>query len=161
MRPVIQAEKHYVQHPTFSLAASSIVQKTVATAVQVLNKDATHEVEEGSIIKAIYFEFWALSGGGGPNFAVSTIEKISSDGPDQTLANSLNLGAYLNKKNIFYTFQGLIPPSAANPIPVIRQWLRIPKGKQRMGLGDKIVINFTADADTKSVCGFTTYKEYK
>ncbi len=161
MRPVIQAEKHYVQHPFFTVAASTLVQKSVVEGVQVLNKNQTHEVEEGSIVKAIFFEFWISNAGSGPSFGTCTIEKIPSQGNIQTFANSQNLGAYANKKNIFFSFEGLIPNSTANPLPIIRSWMKVPRGKQRIGLGDKIVINFVADGDAKNICGFTTYKEYK
>jgi len=39
-------------------------------------------------------------------------------------------------------------------------WIKIPKSKQRMGLGDRIVVQTFAQALDMIDCGFETYKEY-
>ncbi len=160
MRPIVTTEKHYVQSPLFTVPVNSLTQVVVAHAVQIQNKDAPFEVVEGARISAIYFEYWMLDTSDPTvHFAICFIEKIPGNGTAQTFTNSLNLGAYPNKKNILYTFEGIMPSLGEFPINVIRKWIKIPKSKQRMGLDDKIVINFTSDAATKSVCGFSTYKE--
>ncbi len=161
MKPHVHTEKHIVQSPQFNVTASSLTQVIIAEGVAVVNKDFVSEVEEGSTISAIYCEYWESGGGSGLGFGISTIEKLPGGLPTQTFTQSLNLNSYPNKKNIFYTFEGLIPEISANPIPIIRKWLKIPKGKQRMGLGDKIAINFTSDGSVKVICGFSLYKEQK
>ncbi len=72
-----------------------------------------------------------------------------------------NLMVYPNKKNILFYSQGVIGDLTTQSIPVVRNWFLIPKGKQRMGLGDKIVETLTATAAVIQNCGFSTYKEYK
>ncbi len=78
-----------------------------------------------------------------------------------TLAQSQNLGAYPNKKNILYTTQGILADAndGGPTIPLIRGWIKIPKGKQRMGLDDRIVVNITAVGALR-LCGISTFKEY-
>ena len=161
VRPMVHSEKHFIQFPQFAIAANTIGQRLVVDAVQVLNKDATSEVEEGSAVKAVYFEFWLVNSDATIDFAVATIEKLPANAPAMTLTNANNLQAYPNKKNIFWTFEGILPGDTANPIPIIRMWLKIPKSKQRMGLADKIAINFAAGASNVTICGFALYKEYK
>ncbi len=157
----INSEKHYVQTPEFVIAASAISNVTVANAVQVLDKDATNEVEEGSVIKAIWLEYWIVNNGAGTDFGVMSFEKRPGGTSSMTFVNSNNLQAYPNKRNILWTFEGLLPPNTQNPLPVIRRWILIPKGKQRMGFGERLVMNFSGAGDGMKACGFSTYKEYK
>ncbi len=72
------------------------------------------------------------------------------------------LGTFDNKKNILYTTQGLAPnDGVGQPVAVIRQWFKIPKSKQRFGLGDKIRLAIASRGDgVITYCGFATYKEY-
>ncbi len=77
-----------------------------------------------------------------------------------TYAQSLNLGAYPNKKNILYTTQGVIGGRDTQAIPVMRQWLLIPKGKQRMGLADKVEVTIASTGTAMQRCGIFTFKEY-
>ncbi len=161
MKPIIQSEKHYVQFAQSTLAVNSLVQKIAVVAVAVVNKDFQNEVEEGSIIKAVYFEMWVKSTSTGQDFGVATVEKIPGAGDTQTFTESNNLNVYNNKKNILWTFEGLYPSSTVNPIPIIRAWIKIPKSKQRFGLNDKLVINLSTGSASLLNCGFMTYKEYK
>ncbi len=161
MRPIIQSEKHYVQQSPFTVPVGTVTRSLVVDAVQVLNKNATFEVEEGSIIKAVFCEFWILADQAAFGNVTITLEKYPSNSPVQTFTNSQNLGAYDNKKNILYTTQGLIPGNGENPVALLRNWFKIPKGKQRFGLGDKLALNFANVVGGLNVCGFSTYKEYK
>ncbi len=158
----INSEKHYVQHPSFSVSASSATALQVVDAVQIQAKDASFEVDQGSVVKAIWFELWistnaAVDG----EFATVVIVKLPSDVASPTFTEMNNLGTYTNKKNILWTFEGLTPANSQNPVPIIRNWVRIPKGKQRMGLGDRIVMVISSAANGIRACGFNTYKEYK
>lgn len=158
MRPVVTTEKHYVQSPLFTVPINAITNVVIAHAVSV--PTGPFEVREGSVISAVYCEFWMLDTSDPTiHFAICSVEKMPGNTSFQTFTNSLNLNTYANKKNIFYTFEGIMPSLGQFPLSVIRKWIKIPKSKRRMGLGDRLVINFTSDAATKSVCGFTTYKE--
>ncbi len=78
-----------------------------------------------------------------------------------TAAQSAALHAYDNKKNVLYHTQGLTNDADADAIPFIRQWFKIPKGKQRFGLDDTLLLAVHSQALDHVICGFMTYKEYK
>ena len=162
---VINSNKHYVSQTIATIVGSAISQRPIADSVVAPASSNAFDVEEGSIIKAVYVEIWAT--GLGVAFDSSfnmTIEKISSNGPAMTITNAANLGAYQNKKNILYTTQGLVTPRdfGSTSVPLLRQWVAIPKGKQRMGLGDKIVLNLAnLGAIDYEICGIFIYKEYR
>lgn len=79
--------------------------------------------------------------------------------PAMTFTNSATLDSYSNKKNVLYTTQGLTPDANGNPIPFVRQWFKIPKGKQRFGLTDSLVLNISANVEDVTHCGLMIYKE--
>ncbi len=162
-KALIVSRKHYVHRTNTQLSSGVIQNNIVVESVVSPATAAASEVKEGSIVKAVYVEIWL--GGAGLEGDLTqfnlTLEKISSDGPLMTFAQSLNLGAYPNKKNIFYTTQGVLAGENSNTVPVIRNWVLIPKGKQRMGLSDRIVLNIAASGQNIDTCGIFTYKEYQ
>ncbi len=162
----INANKHYVGQTFATLASSAIVVKPIADAVVAPASSTAFDVEEGSVVKAIFVEIW-LSGAGVTGQQISfsiTVEKLPSNVAQMTFTQSANLGAYTNKKNILYTTQGILgsAESGNQSVPLIRQWIAIPKGKQRMGLGDRLVLNIS-NLSTISInhCGMFIYKEYR
>jgi len=164
MLSTINTEKHYNHNAVFTVANGAITPVVIVNAVTVANKGAaSNEVEEGSLVKAVYLEFWVASnttvtGGSG----TVVLEKVPANATAMTHANAINLGAYLNKKNVLEAHQGLTSPvNAAAPLPILMGWYKIPKGKQRMGLGDKIVVNFASITNGMAICGMSTYKEWK
>lgn len=122
-----------------------------------------NDVAEGSVIRAVHMEMWILGGGATTvdTQFIAQIEKVSSGASPATFANMLNLGAYANKKNILWTSQGVVGASDTNSIPIIRDWLLIPKGKQRFGAGDRLVMTVATVETTLQHCGLFVYKEYK
>ncbi len=161
---IIQSIKHYVHQNTLLIASGAIQNFAVADAVVAPAVGNAFDVAEGSVLKAVYIELWVIGASttGTSSVFNMTIEKVPSNAPLMTFAQSQNLGAYANKKNILYVTQGIITAQidGANPIPMHRAWILIPKGKQRMGAGDSIRLNVSAIADIR-VCGIFTYKEYK
>ncbi len=159
----INTVKHYVGQPKASLALGTALSLEIADVVAAPVSSTREKVSEGSLIKSVHYEYWITGNGGVGSTTqfVMTIEKIPSGQSDPTFADMLNLGGYKNKKNILYTTQGIIADSEdAGTVPIIRDWLLIPKGKQRMGQGDRIVVSF-ATVDTGFIlCGMSTYKEY-
>ena len=94
---------------------------------------------------------------------ISAFEKISSGGPLMTQPDTVTLNDYPNKKNILKTSQGVIGDANTNTTPVFREWIAIPKGKQRMGLGDRLMLNVSCLAEAANdleICGMFIYKEY-
>ncbi len=159
----INANKHYVHLSNNQVASGAISTIVQANAVVAPAASNPNDVEEGSVIKAIYIEIWLYGQGASgidTQFFMCTMKK-PSDAPDLTFGQSSNLGAYPNKKNVLYTTQGVIGGIDNNSIPIIKNWLLIPKGKQRMGLGDQIVTYITSVGAVMQRCGFATYKEYR
>ncbi len=117
------------------------------------------EVRQGAVIKAVYAEVWASSDDATQSIGIFSIEKQVNAG-GQIYADSLALNAYTNKKNVFETHEGLLNPQLGVCIPVFKGWIKIPKGKQRFGLGDKLVLNVSAVTDGAQICGLFIYKEY-
>lgn len=157
----IHSRKHIIGQTVYNVGLGAINQIDVVHAVERTTANAAQEVTEGSIVKAIYVEHWVTSDDAAAGSQVLSVEKIPSSGTPMTYAQSIALDSYPNKKNIFFTSQGLVAPNVSTPLPVIRQWVEIPKGKQRMGLGDKIVLNLSGITNGVSACGLFIYKEYE
>ncbi len=80
--------------------------------------------------------------------------------PFPTAANMANLNDWSNKNNILYTTQAISNDQDADAIPLHKGWVKIPKGKQRMSLGDILAITTFAQALDQVICGVSIYKEY-
>ncbi len=161
VRPQVHSVKHYVQQSLRTITASTVESTVVVQAQNVSDVDLVNEVTEGNTIKAVYFELWLRTQSTSPGSFVVIIEKIISGGGNATATNMAALGDYANKKNILFTSQALINDQDADAIPVLRQWIAIPKTKQRFGLKDKLVLQvFAQGALDMTACGFETYKEY-
>ncbi len=161
MKAPIVAIKHYVQTTLSSQAAATKTAVSLVKGVTIANTDLPNEVVEGSVVKAVYIEMWLASNDASGSSMTVNVEKISNTGATvaMTYANSIALHSYQNKKNIFYCSEG-ITGDDEHPIPFIRMWLKLPKGKQRFGFGDELVLNISAISSTLSWCGMTTYKSY-
>ncbi len=163
MQAPINAIKHYVGQPKASIALGTALTLLEANVVAAPVDTNREKLSEGSVIKAMYHEYWILGSGvsGTTSQFVMTIEKRPSNAPNPAFSDMLNLGGYGNKKNILYTTQGLIGSQSDGPaIPIIRMWTKIPKGKQRMGQEDAMIITFATVDTPINICGFSTYKEY-
>ncbi len=159
MRPIIQSQKHYVQQSRSTVATVAAANIDIIDSVAV--PTAVDQITEGSIIKAVFVEMWILDQANDGSF-ILVLSKDPSGVAAIGFANMNALNGHLNKKNILYTTQGLSPNNGVgNPIPIIRQWFKIPKGKQRFGLGDKLRLTIANNGpNTLEFCGFFTYKEY-
>ncbi len=163
MRAPVVSRKHIVQHTQFVVTSATVTTFDDAHAVSIQNVNANFEVVEGSVIKAIYVEMWLTSNTGvePAGSLVMIVEKAQSGASDPTITNMTTLDNYTNKKNVLYTTQGLVGSNTANPIPFLRQWIKIPKGKQRFGLQDKIRVSIAAiGSEDVNGCGLVIYKSY-
>ncbi len=161
MRPPIHSIKHYVQMTLSTVTTAAEVERVLVHAVETSALNTNEEVVEGAIVKAVFVELWAIGSVSNQFFTV-ILHKLMSGLGFATITNIADLGGYANKKNILYTTQGLASNDGiAAPIPIIRQWFKIPKGKQRFGLGDRLVLQIASrGSDDIIFCGFATYKEY-
>ncbi len=157
MRPTINTEKHIIQLGPATIALGAIL--PVSIAFSEASPATAVSVREGAKISAVYIEVWATGDDAALSSSVCTLEKRSGNMVAMTVGESAALNNYTNKKNILHTFQGLIPTNAQFPIPLLRGWFKIPKGKQRFGLQDLLVLNIHAALDGMTVCGFFVYKE--
>ncbi len=162
---MIHSTKHYVQTTPTSVAAAAINGVNIVNAVAVQDKQSavSNSVEEGSTVKAIYFEYWLLSDNSPESSSsfIFVIEKIPANAGNISFAEANFLYGYVNKKNVLFVSQGLMAHQDANPVPIVRGWINIPKGKQRMGLGDKIRVSVAGLAGEISFCGMSVFKEYQ
>ncbi len=160
MRPVIHTTKHFVQMTLSTVATVTRTSNVLATAVQSTTANLGSEIEEGALVKAVFIELWVI-GSVSNQFFTIILDKVTGGAALATFTQMTDLFSYPNKKNIFYTTQGLASNDGiAAPIPVIRQWFKIPKGKQRFGLGDTLVLSIASrGSDDIIFCGFSTYKE--
>ncbi len=165
LAPIVSV-KHFVAHTNALIAAAGLRNEVIANAVTVGNAhSSTFDVTEGSIIKAVYLDFWAINGGttGTSTQITAILEKVPAGATPATSANLLNLMAYPNKKNVLHTFQGNLTAGVDGSMstPYLRGWFKIPKGKQRMGLNDQIVVSFSPITQGCEICGIAIYKEYQ
>ncbi len=161
MRAQINSIKHIVQIPRFTVALNTTVTQLGARSVLVSGSNLATDVREGATIKAIWVELWVTGDADDlPSSFIVSFEKKNTTQTDITNAQALAMFDYANKKNIFYTSQGLANPQNGVAIPVYKGWVKIPKSKQRFGLGDEFVINSTAFTDGLQVCGLVLFKEY-
>lgn len=161
VRPMVHSTKHYKQDSLFGVTAGAVINKTIINAVAVVDKNAVNEVEEGSSIKAVFLEYWLTGDDAVASTFIVTLEKLIGGASDITAGQIAGLASYVNKKNVLYTTMGLAPPNTQNPQNLVKGWFKIPKGKQRFGLGDQLVLSFFGQSDGLTVCGFATYKEYQ
>ncbi len=160
MKAPINSEKHIVQQ-SFSTIASTAIENIQTLNTVTVASSATNTVVQGSIVKNVFVEIWIIGGSQQPGSFTLCVLKLPGAASDPTTGEFASLGTYANKKNILYTTQGLVGDANTNPIPIVRQWVKIPKGKQRMGLGDKILVTIRNNTtDTLDFCGQQIYKEY-
>ncbi len=161
MKAPIVSRKHIVQHTITQVTTGTVTTLRECHGLAVQNVDAPNEVVEGSLLKAVFVELWIIGTFNLGSYIV-IVEKSPAGNPDPTFTEMSTLDAYENKKNILFTSQGLIAEDNQNPTPVLRQWIKIPKGKQRFGLQDKLKINIASlSAEDVQFCGMTIYKSYQ
>ncbi len=160
VRPTITSRKHILQVPINSVVGGTLNIVKIAHAKQDADHTVASEVNVGESIKAVYVEIWLLAGSSQPGSTTVTLEKIPGVGSSMTFIESAQLHTYTNKNQILYTTQGLTPDANGNPVPFLRMWIKIPKGKQRFGLNEKLQLNLSANVEDMSFCGVMIYKSY-
>ncbi len=125
------------------------------------SKNLVTEVEEGSSIKACYVELWIRAGEVTAGSGQFVLVKIPAGAVDPTTTEMAALNNYVNKKNILVTGMGLFNDQDADAIAVLKGWYKIPKGKQRFGLGDALIVRIFSPTIDLHICGVAIYKEYK
>ncbi len=163
MRAVIKSKKHVVQISQSTVAQAAAVSTNLVTAQEATAAGPTG-VEEGAIVKACYVEYWVSQDSASVVGSYTVIlNKDPGGNANISGADMAALHDWDNKKNILFTAQGLLTPNDGGQVPVLRGWYKIPKGKQRFGLGDElnvVIRNNNATAVDINFCGLAVYKEY-
>ncbi len=162
MRPIISSKKHYNQVTLSNVAAGAASTTIVCLAIEGEASTPDH-VKEGAVVKAVWVEMWLQTASASTTGSFTAIfYKNPGGNANATAANLAALHDYDNKKNVFYCTQGLAPTTDGGLMPLFKGWVKIPKGKQRMGLGDKL--NFSVrnnnGTDDVNICGMFTFKSY-
>ncbi len=161
----INTIKHYVGFTKTGIASGAKGSVSLVGSVVAPATASAFEVNEGSVIKAIFIELWLKGLGASDADTAFTValEKIPGGASgSMSFADMANLGAYDNKKNVLFTSQGVLGGvGGGQAVPIMRGWYKIPKGKQRFGLNDFLVLNIAAIGQTIDRCGISTYKEYR
>ncbi len=158
----IHSVKHYVQTDNQIVGTGARINVALVDGTIAPAAANTFDVQEGSLVKAIFIEQWVKSNAAATEetkfqFA---LEKVPTGTAGLTFTQLNNLMAYDNKKNILFYSQGVVGDGTTQSIPVVRQWFKIPKGKQRFGLGDRLIMSVATTGAGINTCGFATYKEY-
>ncbi len=163
MRPVIKSKKHIFQISQATVGQAALVNTTLIDAVESTSTTPA-QVEEGAIVKSCYVEFWVSQDSASIVGSYTVIlYKDPGNNAGLTAADMAALHDWDNKKNILFTAQGLLTPNDGGQVPVLRAWYKIPKGKQRFGLKDRLSLairNNNATAIDINLCGLAIYKEY-
>ena len=160
VRPVINSEKRIVQITLSNVGVGTVSNDVIVNAQQDPVPSAPNAVTIGSVIKACYVEIWLLGDGQQPPTVTTTITKLTSGGASPTAADMTNLNAYNSKKGILEMHQGLVGDANTNPTPFYRGWIKIPKGKQRFGLGDSLNLSIKSITEGVQYCGVFIFKVY-
>jgi len=158
---MVHSTKHYVQFPIDSVSTGVVQNIIIVSAVRRELVNTAPEVIEGASVKAIYFELWLHNTATLGEFIV-TISKEPEGSIGPTFLEQGTLFTYPNKKNVLYTSQGLTSnDGVSGPVNIVRGWVKIPKSKQRFGLGDGISLSISnVSAQDLNRCGFALFKEY-
>ncbi len=161
---IINSIKHFVPYTNTDTASGALRNITLIDVVaKGASRGAVADVEEGCKIFGSYVELWLKGNGASGTDTQFTvvIVLLKSGAVAPTVANMANLQAYTNKKNILYTTQGVIGDNTTQGVPVIRNRIQIPKGKQRFGLGDSLNLIIAPTGQAIQNCGIAVYKEFE
>ncbi len=161
MRPRVITTKHIVQQSLATATAGNRINIKLISAVAASDVNLASEIQEGSVISAIYLEYWIKTNDSSEGTAIAVVTKLSNGVANPSSGEMALLNDYQNKKNIFFTFMGLTNPNTGVGTPMLHMWLKIPKGKQRFGLGDELVLTLLSQTGTLQLCGFTIFKEQR
>ncbi len=158
VKPTINSEKHIVEIGPASVGSAAMSITFLMSAVA--NPTTSVQVRIGAIVKAIYLELWVTSDDAAQGNSFVALEKLPSGLGGMSFAQSQAMHLYPNKKNVFKLHRGLVAPNVQSPTPFFSEWIAIPKGKQRLGVSDAIVLDISGIANGAQFCGVAIFKEY-
>ncbi len=163
--PGINTVKHYVQYTNAALSSGIINTNIIAEGViNTALPVNTHDIKEGSNLYRVYLELWLKGTGSSDGDTQFNLAVYRNPSGDHTMiaADLNNLMAYSNKKNIMFASQGVLSGAGAGQsVAIIRQWIKIPKGKRRFGPDDTLEYAIMTTGTGMQRCGLAVYKEFQ
>ncbi len=151
-RPIIHTRKEIVDTTLLGVAAATISTVVVATVVNDYT-GGVGDVETGSKIKWIYLFIQCLATAGTAN-----VDFYVSKNPPATTAVPGATGGDLFRKYILHEEKGIPGNAADGAYPLtFKGVVKIPKGRQRMAEGDKILVVIRG-TDIHNACVKCIYK---
>ncbi len=158
LRP-IKTDKHEITWSNLAQNASSAISVRTLVGTQSAAKDAADEVETGSHVKSVYFEFhFSAETLTNPKVIHWTInmrpQNVSAAGQTPSLY-------YQNGRNLILKRGMEMLPKDAGTVYKRIVVVKIPRKYQRIGEADSM--NFTyisTSAETINACGIAIYKEF-
>ncbi len=155
---IIHSRKEIVDSTNLAVAAATNTVVTLCTAVDNY-VGATATCATGSIIKSVYLFQQIISGDSGVANADWFFVKAPSDVVDSLPVPGAT-GGNQNRKWILHEEKGIPGNALDGAYPLtFKGVIKIPRGRQRMGEGDKIVIKMRS-ADIYNACTKAIYKVY-
>ncbi len=163
MRPVINSVKHIVQLTPTLVAALAVGKITIAEGKALADIDtvlSASDVRAGAVIKAVYCELWIAGDGTEQSSSTWCFKKRSAGDGNMTFAEINAMQGFPGKNTILMSGQGIVPSQGQYPMAIFKGWIKVPKGKQRIALGDQLEIVVSSIADGIRMCGLFIFKEY-
>lgn len=158
----IDSVKHIVQQEATTTTSTNVRNIVVADVVaRGTTRTNAFDIWEGAKLFQCYIELW-LNGLGSTNPAKFqlVIMKLTAGQTPPTFTEMSNLTSYEGKKNILFTSQGIVGAAGNQSIPILRDWYKIPKGKQRFSIGDSVNVILAVTNESVQSCGLVIFKEY-
>jgi len=158
LRP-IKTDKHEITWSNLLQNASTAVSVRTLIGVQSAAKDAADEVETGSHVKSMYFEFNVAA----EAVTVPRVIHWTVHIRPQNLSAAGNTPSvyYANGRNLILKRGMEMLPKDVSTVYKRVFVVRIPKKYQRVGEGDTMNFSYiSSDAATINMCEFCIYKEY-
>ncbi len=158
MRPIVNTEKRIFQITLGTAAVGGAALRIPIKCVQDPVASAPDEIPPGAVVKAAYVELWLLGDQQTVSTSSTIVYRTMGNSTAPTAAEMQDLNSWPGKKNILEMHQGLIGAADTNPVPFYRNWIKIPKGKQRFGIGDTLSISIKAISNDTEFCGVVIFK---
>ncbi len=149
-----------MQIPLATVASTALAKVLLAESVQDLDQTVPSDVAVGSTVKAVFIELWVLAEGTAVSSLNVNFQKKPAGAGNMTAVNAGSLHTFAGKNDVYYVSQGVLGDENTNPVPFLRGWFKVPKGKQRMAFGEQLVLNITSLITALQFCGVVIYKEY-
>ncbi len=140
------------------VVAATNLARTIAVATANPDNTVSTEVQNGSKIFRIFFEWWYYGLSAANTNDIVDAYIIKNPGTNLTVPNPGSVGTSNEKKFVFKTFKGLGGNKSLGGTPYhFRGWIKVPKTLQRMGTDDAIQF-VVRSPTTGNSCFHAVYK---